>query len=62
MPYAEALGDLLERAAGNAAHERRVGQLAPEPGDDEAVPRGAGVDVAIGQIDTAQPPTPGTAW
>ena len=49
----EALGHLLEAAAGDAAHEHGVGQRGAEARQHEAVPGVAGVDAAVGEIEAA---------
>jgi hypothetical protein len=53
VQHAEALRDLLETAAGDAAHQHRIGQLAAEARQRQAVPRQRSVDSAVGQVDAA---------
>ena len=57
VQHTQPLGHLLEAAAGQAAHQHRVGQISAKARQHQAVPGGpamaSAIDVAVGQIDAA---------
>ena len=58
MQHAEPLGHLLEAAAGDAAHQRRVGQLAAEAGDAPGRARRRVVSMRQSARSTQRPTAP----